>query len=35
MGFPSLKNVFGSSVEGFGETVEYGILERCKVSSEE
>ncbi len=35
MGFPTVKNVFGPSVEGFGETVENGILERCEVSTEE
>ena len=34
MGFPTLKEVFGRSIEGFGETVENGILERCEVSAE-
>ncbi len=35
MGFPTLVSVFGRSVEGLGNTVENGKLERCEVSAEE
>ena len=35
MGFPTLKSVFGPSVEGFKDTIKEGKLERCEVSAEE
>ena len=34
MGFPTLKSVFGPSVEGFKDAIKEGKLERCEVSTE-